>query len=414
MAQQQPAPDGALFRDPLHQQLGTWMLGFTPYGGGDYGQVAAIAAAVGEGDDGAYYDAWLAAADRLDAEAERADAAGHHDSARELFLTASAHYGSAYHPLFGGPVDPRLLDAYRKQIAAFESGLARRDAPVTRREVTLDGATLPYYLITADGRGHERRPTIVLINGYDATVTDVYFASAVAALRRGYHCVVFDGPGQGGVLYEQGVPLRPDFEVVASAIIDAVVGDPVVDPDRIAVSGWSLGGYFAPRAATGDARIAACIADPGQMDLGASITSMLRRSGASDDVATGRTPLPAELEAGAMRFIEADRVMRWSIVQRGFWANGVTDLASFFDRMRTFTSRDRLASISCPVLLTHAENDPLAADVPAMAELIPKATVMPFAAAEGAGDHCSMYNRSLLNRRVLDWLDDVLEVDRAH
>ena len=52
-------------------------------------------------------------------------------------------------------------------------------------------------------------PLLILTNGYDATVTDMYFASAVAASRRGYHCLLFDGPGQGGTLYEQGVRLRP-------------------------------------------------------------------------------------------------------------------------------------------------------------------------------------------------------------
>jgi hypothetical protein len=36
--------------------------------------------------------------------------------------------------------------------------------------------------------------------------------------------------------------------------------------------------------------------------------------------------------------------------------------------------------------------------------------LMRFASAEGAGDHCEMMNRSLLNRRVLDWLDGVFGV----
>ena len=31
---------------------------------------------------------------------------------------------------------------------------------------------------------------------------------------------------------------------------------------------------------------------------------------------------------------------------------------------------------------------------------------MRFTAAEGADGHCEMTNRSLLNRRVLDWLDE--------
>jgi predicted alpha/beta-fold hydrolase len=31
-----------------------------------------------------------------------------------------------------------------------------------------------------------------------------------------------------------------------------------------------------------------------------------------------------------------------------------------------------------------------------------------FGTDEGAGDHCEMRNRSLLDQRVFDWLDDVL------
>jgi hypothetical protein len=31
-----------------------------------------------------------------------------------------------------------------------------------------------------------------------------------------------------------------------------------------------------------------------------------------------------------------------------------------------------------------------------------------FGTAEGAGDHCQMRNRTLLDQRVFDWLDDVL------
>ena len=42
------------------------------------------------------------------------------------------------------------------------------------------------------------------------------------------------------------------------------------------------------------------------------------------------------------------------------------------------------------------------------AELRCPKTLLRFTAAEGAGDHCEMRNRALLNRRVLDWLDETL------
>ncbi|MNU11392.1 hypothetical protein D3C72_2592100 [compost metagenome] len=56
--------------------------------------------------------------------------------------------------------------------------------------------------------------------------------------------------------------------------------------------------------------------------------------------------------------------------------------------------------------MTIAENDPLAAGTQAFFDQLrcPKALTR-FSAAEGAGDHCEGANRSLLNRRVLDWID---------
>ena len=132
------------------------------------------------------------------------------------------------------------------------TGMRLRSVPVQAVDIPFEGARMRSYVLPAEGREHEVRPLVIMVNGYDATVTDVYFALGVAAARRGYHVLIFDGPGQGGTLYEQGVPLRADWETVVSAVIDYAVTLPIVDPARIAVSGWSLGGYLAPRAASGD------------------------------------------------------------------------------------------------------------------------------------------------------------------
>ncbi len=382
------------------------MWGYTPSGGGDHGEVAAVAAAVGDGDDGAFFDAWVSAGDRLRAEADAAATRGR-QTASDLYLRASSFYASAYHPLFGDPVDPRLLIGFRKQMAAFDAGLALRGIqPVV---VQVDEARVPTYLIPAFGHENEVRPLLILVNGYDATVTDSYFASAVAALRRGYHCLVFDGPGQGTVLFEQGVPMRPDWEVVVSAVIDRALTSPIVDPDRIVVSGWSLGGYLAPRAASGDSRIAACIADPGQADLGAGLAAFARQLGATEDEAAHLVSVDDAVLDRLMGVIESSRKLRWSIIQRGFWVNGVSDLRSFLAKTAEYRIDD-VGAIPCPVLLTAAEGDPIAAGVPAFAAGLRDATVLELTAAEGAGGHCSMRNRSLLNRRVLDWLDDTLDL----
>ena len=60
---------GRFFRNDLHEEFGIWPLAYTAFGGPDVGVIAAVGAAVGDGDDGAFHDAWIAAGDRFLAEA---------------------------------------------------------------------------------------------------------------------------------------------------------------------------------------------------------------------------------------------------------------------------------------------------------------------------------------------------------
>lgn len=404
-----------MFKEPLHDRLGTWALGYIPYGGADIGEVEAIADAVGSGDDGAFHDAWMAAADRLMAEGSEALNKGRRGSARDLYLRASCFYATSYHPLYGEPLDPRLVAAQRKQVDAFDKGMALSNPAVVPSQIALEGTTLPAYFIPAANHSSEVRPLLILCNGYDATITDIYFASAVAGSRRGYHCLLFDGPGQGSALIRQGLRLRPDWENVVKAVVDFAIALPLVDPARIALSGWSLGGYLAPRAASGEHRLAACIADPGQWAMPSSFRGFVIRLGASPEEANNLGELDPSVMDRAWQFINADPVLRWSVVQRGFWVHGVDNLRDYLRSAEQFTMHGRAELIRCPTLLTAAEKDPLAKDAQFLFDQLRcSKSLIRFTSAEGAGDHCEMGNRSLLNRRVLDWLDDTLTVSSAN
>lgn len=397
-----------LFRDPLHQDFGTWPLAYIPYGGADFGEVRAIADATGDGGDDAYHDAWLGAADRLAAQAAAAAVKGHTASARALNLRASAFYATSYHPLYGAPVDPRLLAAFGMQVAAFDRGLALGPHPVRSLRIPCGHLALLAYLIPAEGRATEVRPLIIFNNGYDATITDMYFASAVAASRRGYHSLLFDGPGQGAMLYQQGVPLRPDWEVVIRAVVDFALTQPIVDPARIALSGWSLGGHLAPRGVSGEPRIAALIADPGTWSIADGFRDVVvQRFGVAPEAARDLGALDQLVIERLESVSRSDRRMNWKVVQRGFWVHGVHDLRAYFAAAELFTLKGHAALIRCPTLLTVAEHDELAAAAGAFMEALrcPK-TLIRFTAAEGADGHCEMQNRSLVNQRVLDWLDE--------
>jgi len=88
---------GRFFENDLHDEFGSWPLGYTATGGPDVGVIEAVGTAVGDGDDGAFHDAWMAAGDRFAAEAEAAEAEGHRASACAGFLAAAACYATSYH-----------------------------------------------------------------------------------------------------------------------------------------------------------------------------------------------------------------------------------------------------------------------------------------------------------------------------
>ena len=52
---------GVLFEDDFLDGFGTWPLAYIPYRGPDFGELLAVAQAVGPGDVDAYYAGWIAA-----------------------------------------------------------------------------------------------------------------------------------------------------------------------------------------------------------------------------------------------------------------------------------------------------------------------------------------------------------------
>jgi alpha-beta hydrolase superfamily lysophospholipase len=402
---------GVLFKDELQDAFGTWALGYIPFGGADYGEVQAVARTVGDGDNTAFYDAWIKAGDRLAESARGALQSGKKTTARDGFLRASCHYTMPGRLLYGIPLDERVLAAFRKQIAALNEGLALGDPPVVPLRIPFGDISLPAYFLPAERHANDVRPLVIFTNGYDATVTDMYFASAVATSRRGYHCLFFDGPGQGEMLFEHGVHHRPDWESVITPVVDFALQFQEVDPDRIVLMGWSLGGYLAARAASAEHRLAACIADPGLFSVADGMRQTLEKLGAPRE---SLRDLGNADEAVLRRIEDIEKQsphFYWSIVQRGYLVHGVDNLRSYLRAIEDYTLEGRVDSITCPTLVTAAENDPLAAGAEAFFNTLrcPK-TLLRFTAAEGADTHVESFNRSLLNNRVYDWLDEVLEV----
>ncbi|MGW4169712.1 alpha/beta hydrolase family protein [Streptomyces chartreusis] len=231
----------------------------------------------------------------------------------------------------------------------FADAAELMDRPPEFVRIPYEDASLPAYLYRADDSG-EPRPTIIHHGGLDSTVEEGYFFVAAAALARGYHCLCFEGPGQGSVLREQGLVFRPDWENVVTPVVDHALSLPGVDPDSLTLMGTSLGGLLAVRAAAFEHRLAGCVAHDAVWQLG--------------DV-VGLPPFVLEwVEQGCDDF--ADPVMwgiaarqtftRW-LLRQTLWTFGADTPSQLLRRLTAFGLSEVIGQVRSPVLVLDAEED---------------------------------------------------------
>ncbi|GAA2008997.1 hypothetical protein J2S58_002088 [Nakamurella flavida] len=395
-----------VFTDDLFDAQFLRALAYTAQGGAEIGECFATARRIGKADPDRWFTEWSATAERVEAQAAESAADGHRVSARGAWFRASNYHRTAGLFLMGAPVDPRFRTASGEQTRCFRAGAALLDLPPDILEIPYEGTTLPGYFFRAADDG-ATRPTVILVDGYDGTVEELYFANAVAALARGYNVLAFDGPGQGSVVLDQGLPFRPDWENVVGPVVDHALTLPEVDGDRLVLHGWSFGGYLAPRAATVEHRLAACVSDCGPYDLfDASIARLPGplarqvRSGNRVALSVLRTVL-----TGVLRKPSAGWALR-----RNMWVHGLTDPLAYFTLAAEYTLQGRGQLITCPTFVSCTEGDDLSAAAGTFAAALRCPTeFVRFGAGDQVSGHCEMTGRALFHRRVYDWLDTVLE-----
>jgi esterase/lipase len=376
-------------------------VGYAAYGGADIGEVMATAARITPGDWESWYREWRALADRIAAIADKSAADGHAASASSAYLRASNYYRTAEFFLRDDPAnDPRVGGTSARAIETF------RAAPEIQGQWTRVG--IPYAGIELEGyylnsTGDEPGRTLLAHGGYDSTVEELFFTVGEAARRRGWNCLIFEGPGQGSALRVNKLPFRHDWEAVVTPVVDFAVNLPGVDPERIALLGMSMGGYLAPRAAAFEHRIAACVAYDGVLNMAAAI------------LGPQSPEVDSEQTVAAMDSLIADRAqapssLRWGI-SNALWVFSGATTRELVDEISKYGGLIDVADqITCPTLVCEAESDHFFSGQPRMlydALHCPK-TLLTFTAAEGAEEHCHVGALTLFHQRMFDWLEDTL------
>lgn len=282
------------------------------------------------GDDAtaAYLSAYEQLGDRLMSLADEDVAAGHTLSAADKYERAAVYYLTGERMQRVGYA-PRQV-TYAKMLDAFSSHLLYTDQPAERVEIPFGDTSFPGIFYRSP-LGGERTPVIVHVNGLDSTKEMIYGAPLRNDLaRRGISTLMVDHPGTGEALRLRGLTAVVNAETWGAACVDYLEGRADVDPDRIGIVGWSLGGYYAPRVAAFEKRYKLCACWGANYNWGE-----LQRRRAERE---GENPVPHY----------------WEHVQ---WVWGKPSFEEFMDFAPAVSLEGVVSEITVPFLVTHGSGD---------------------------------------------------------
>ena len=333
------------------------------------------------------YASWAAVADRLIAKAEDDEARGRRIGAGETYYRASLYTSQAER--LQSPKWAGRNAAYQKSIDLLLKHVALSGIPMTAVDIPFEDSLLPGYFYRAPGEGPH--PVVIQWNGLDSTKEMMYYSGFARMLaERGISTLMVDTPGSGEALRLRGLTARHDTEVWAGAIIDwieAHTDELNADPDAIGIVGWSLGGYYAPRAAAFEKRLKLAVAW-GANHNWAEVQDARRRR-------EGENPVPHY----------------WEHV---FWVWGASDMDDFIKKTRGMHLDGVASQITVPLLVTHGVNDrqinvTYAHQTYDQAVNSPHRALRLFDEPEGGTEHISIDNLPYVAGIIADWIAETFE-----
>ncbi|GAA3828546.1 alpha/beta hydrolase family protein [Streptomyces chiangmaiensis] len=261
-----PAPGVMmLFDDSGFNFDGLRALGGSGQGSADAGEVLTAVNAINKAGLSAqtYVRTFRRLGDRLMKEPEdgRTDAS----TMRFRALRAAQYYAQALFYVLDSDDPGSEEGLYQAGRGAWDTFCRLSDAAPVTDNVTYGSTPLPVWFFRPDASG-QPRPTVILTNGSDGQNVDMWTYGVRTALDRGWNALVYDGPGQGQMLFLNRVVFTPSWEHVVSPLVDWLVSRSDVNGDKIAVAGLSMAGDLAARAAAFEERIAALVTMPGCLE----------------------------------------------------------------------------------------------------------------------------------------------------
>jgi dienelactone hydrolase len=400
--------------EPLMDERLLWYLSQTWERNSDIGECLDTASRIKAGDAVSWFEEWLKTAERVRGYGDQSLEAGHGLSAGEAYMRAANYYRAALIHYGSPEEDPRVLDATVKSAECFDKAIELLSIPAQPVRIPYEDTTLPGYFFRSP-IAEEKAPVIIMQQGWDAWPEETIYIPE-GAIKRGYHSLIFHGPGQGRALREQGLVYRPDWEAAVTPVVDFVISQPGVDPDRIALMGNSMGGFLAPRAAAFEKRLKICIANPGCLNWAEAIFAhfadypqlfeLLEADPDTFDAAVEQFFGEAPAEGEGEGYLASGY---WWLKAK-IWKHGAKSPSDLFLKLKEYNNEPFVGQIECHVLVIDGEAE---FTVPGQPQKLYDALQCPkdymmFTAEDTGLCHCQTGALAISSQRIFDWLDEHL------
>jgi dipeptidyl aminopeptidase/acylaminoacyl peptidase len=334
------------------------------------------------GDEESWHREWIRVAERNHKRGDEAEAAGSIFTARNCWMRAVDYYRSAEFWLAAD--DPRRLETFTKCEECCQKAGRYSVPPVETVQIPYeDGAHLYAYFVRAPYQV-EKQPVLIAFGGLDSFKEELFFMVERGARERGISCLLVDGPGQGGTIRREKIHTRYDYEVPVGYCIDYLETRDDVDTSRIAISGTSLGGYYAARAGSFEHRLAAVISHGAIW----SVNELWADAGEEHGL------------AGHIK-----------------WVFGAKTMDEALEKGKDFKLEGVLGNMQCPYLIIHGGHDVLGVQQATKVyeharENGVDVTLRLLSEEETGAEHCQHDNPTIGEEYMFDWLAGHFGIDQ--
>lgn len=299
--------------------------------------------------------------------------------------------------------DADKLTYYKKAVELFyryyENYFAGKT--VERFFVPFEDVMLPVMYTKAQ---REKKGTILFHGGNDSYFEELFFPMLYFA-ECGYDVYLFEGPGQGGVLREQGKKFTHQWEKPVCAILD------YFNLENVVLIGVSLGGMLAPRAAAFEKRIASIVAwsifpnflQVSLYDLPECVQRILKMM--------LKTKQKGIINRIMLDEMKKDPFMQW-VFEHGMYAYGAQTPYDYLKKLDDFQMVDVADRITQDILILHGKQDHfidwrLYKEEVDSLKNAKSITLRLFTQQESASNHCQCGNTQLALDTIMSWLETI-------